>query len=272
MSATTAATATAAGRLQGRVALVVGAGTGIGRATATLFAQEGARVALADIRLDAVRSLARALGDAGCQAEAFAVDVTDEDSVRQLVAGARQRFGELHTLFNSVGGSAPDDGLATELDLAVWERTLTLDLRGTLLTARHAIPAIIDSGGGTVVNMSSGAALLGTGRAHAYASAKGAVNSLTRALAGAYARSGVRVNAICAGRINTERVRQAYGMPGGQPGQGSDHFRAEEIARTYPYWVGEPEDIARIALFLAGDESRMITGSCLEANGGRTAY
>lgn len=259
------------GRLQDRVALLVGAGTGIGRATAVAYAREGARVALADIRVNAARDLARELKAEGATAEAYGVDVTDEDSVRRLVDAVISRFGRLDTLFNSFGGSSPEDAPATELDLSVWERTLTLDLRGTLLMARHAVPAMIRSGGGTLVNMSSGAALLGTGRAHAYASAKGAVNSLTRALAGAYAKHNVRVNAICAGRINTERVREAYGMPGAA-GQHVDHFDVDRISRTYPFWVGEPEDIAAIAVFLACADSRMITGSSIEANGGRSAY
>lgn len=265
-----------AGRLQHKVALLVGAASGIGRATAAAYAREGARVVVADLRGESARVVAADLVASGAIAEAFEVDVTDDASVRQLVERVVERFGRLDTLFNSVGGSLPDDAPATELDLSVWEQAMTLDLRGTLLTARHAIPAIIASGGGTVVNMSSGAALLGTGRAHAYAAAKGGVNALTRALAGAHAKDNVRVNAICAGRINTERVRAAYGIPGGAiataASQRGDHFPADQISSLYPFWTGEPDDIASIAVFLASTESRMITGSAIEANGGRSAY
>lgn len=259
------------GRLAGKVALIIGAGTGIGEAAARIFAREGAKVALADIQFEAVRAVASAISPDHTIAKPFRVNVTDDDSVTQLLEDVVGHFGQLHCLFNTAGGSLPEDSLVTDVPLNVWERTMNLDVRGTLLGCRHAIPKMIASGGGSVINMSSGAALRGSGKAHIYASAKGAIVSLTRNLAGAYAQHGVRANAICCGRINTKRVRETYGIPG-QPGNSEDAMKVDEVIKTYPYWYGEPEDVANIALFLASDESRMITGASIPADGGRSAY
>ena len=147
---------------------------------------------------------------------------------------------------------------------------MQLDLYGTMLSCHHAIPAIVRAGGGAVVNMSSGAALRGASPAHVYSAAKGGILSLTRALAGAYAKDNVRVNAICAGRILTKRILSRFGTPGA-PTPAEDQ-EADQRVKEYPFWVGRPEDIANIALFLTSDESRMITGAAIPADGGRSAY
>jgi NAD(P)-dependent dehydrogenase (short-subunit alcohol dehydrogenase family) len=266
-----AGTPTSRGRLAGKRALVVGAAHGIGRAAALRFAAEGAAVLLADIDAEGVEAAALQVREAGGRARFVAADVTDEASVRAAVAACVDSFGGLDVLFNSAGGSLPEDSWVTDVDLAVWERTIGLDLKGTLLACRHAIPAMIAAGGGAIVNMSSGAALRGASPAHIYTAAKGGVVALTRALAGAYAKRNVRANAICAGRIETERIRRTYGVPG-RPGGVVDRQDATTIVKTYPLWVGTPEDIAGIALFLASDESRMITGAAIPADGGRSAY
>jgi NAD(P)-dependent dehydrogenase (short-subunit alcohol dehydrogenase family) len=259
------------GRLQGKVAFITGGGGGIGEATARMFAREGAAVALADIRAESVRRIAADIVAAGGQAAAYEADVTSEDSISATVESAARQFGAIHVLFNCAGGSLPADAPVTEVDLGVWDKTMTLDLRGTILACRFAVPHIIAAGGGAVVNMSSGAALRGAGKAHIYAAAKGAIISLTRSLAGTYARNNVRANAICSGRINTERIRQTYGIPG-KPGGSVDAMQVDELIKAYPFWFGEPDDIAHIALFLASDESRMITGAAIPADGGRSAY
>ena len=260
------------GRMAGRVAFITGGGAGIGTAAAVMFAQEGAKVAVADINREWGQRAVDAVKAAGGEAIFVHADVRDESSVNAAVGETVARFGKLDTLFCSAGGSLPDDHPVTEVDLeAIWNRTMVLDLKGTMIACKAAMPKIIAAGGGSVVNMSSGAGLRGSNPAHVYTAAKGAIVSLTRTLAGTYAKHNIRVNCICAGRINTERVRKTYGMPG-QPGSAPDRQNVTEQIKTYPFWVGEPEDVAAIALFLASHESRMITGTAIAADGGRSSY
>jgi NAD(P)-dependent dehydrogenase (short-subunit alcohol dehydrogenase family) len=258
-------------RLEGRVAFLVGGGAGIAKVCATMFSREGAKIIVTDINAATGQATADAVNAQGGEALFVKMDVTDEASVVAAVAAGVARFGKIDTLFNSAGGSLPADSPITEVDMAVWDRTMTLDLKGTMLACRHVIPKIVEAGGGAVVNMSSGAGLRGANPAHIYTAAKGAIISLTRALAASYAHDNVRANCICAGRTNTERVRATYGMPG-QPGSAPDRQNVTEQLKTYPFWMGEPEDIAAIALFLASNESRMITGAAIPADGGRSAY
>jgi len=259
------------GRLAGRVAFITGAGSGIARAAAALFAREGAQVAIAEIKPELGGATEKLVRDAGGDALFIQTNVTNEDSVKAAIAAAVRRFGKVDILYNCAGGSVPADSYVTDVDLKVWQHTISLDLLGPILCSRHGIPEIIKAGGGAVVNMSSGAALRGGSPSHIYTAAKGAILSLTRALAGAYAKNNVRVNAICAGRILTERITGNYGTPE-RPGPVTDRQDAVGRAKEYPFWVGKPEDIANIALFLASDESRMITGATIPAEGGRSAY
>jgi NAD(P)-dependent dehydrogenase (short-subunit alcohol dehydrogenase family) len=260
------------GRLAGRVALITGgAAGGIGGAAARIFAREGAKVVVADVKVTEGEASAAAAREAGGEAFFVRTDVTSEEQVRETVRQVVDRFGALQVLFNAAGGSVPEDSLVTDVDLAVWDRTMRLDLLGTIHACRHAIPRIVESGGGAVVNMSSGAALRGASPAHIYTAAKGAILSLTRAMAGAYVHQKVRVNAICAGRILSQRILHTVGTPE-NPGPVVDRQDPAGRARDYPFWVGWPEDIANIALFLASEESRMITGAAIPAEGGRSAY
>ncbi|MBI4190380.1 MAG: SDR family oxidoreductase [Betaproteobacteria bacterium] len=259
------------GRLAGKVAFITGAGSGIARVAAEIFAREGARVAIAEINPEAGRETERIVCESGGDAVFVETDVTREDSVRAAIANTTRRFGKIDVLFNCAGGSLPEDSLVTDVDLNIWNRTMPVNLLGAIMCCRHGIPRLIDSGGGAVVNMSSGAALRGASPAHIYTAAKGAILSLTRAMAGAYAKHSVRVNAICAGRIMTERIVRAYGTPR-EAGLVVDRQDQAGRAREYPFWVGQPVDIANIALFLASDESRMITGATIAADGGRSAY
>lgn len=259
------------GRLQDKVVFISGGGTGIGEAAALMFAEEGARIVVADIRLEAAQAVAQSIAAIGGEALAWLCDVTDEASVRQAFDAAIDRFGSLNALLNNAGGSEPADAPIADVDMAVWERTLNLNVTGTLNCCRHAIPHLVRAGGGAIVNMCSGAALRGSSKSHLYTAAKGAIVSFTRVLAGTYAKDGIRANALCSGRINTERIRQTYGIPG-QPGNSADPMQVDEQVKTYPFWFGEPRDMAGIALFLASDESRMITGAAIPADGGRSAY
>lgn len=254
------------GRLQGKVAFITGAGSGIGLACARLFAREGGHVVIAELMPELGKAAEAEVLEAAGQAIFVQTDVTDEASIARALEATLLRFGALHVLVNCAGGSVPKDGPVTDIDVSVWDHSLTLDLKGTFLCCRHAIPHLVSSGGGSVVNFSSMVALLGR-PVHAYSAAKGGVLSLTRALAASYGPKRVRVNAICPGLVLTERIRAR--VQGGMLGS-SKH--ADFCTETHPFSIGEPEDIAHIALFLASDESRMIHGATLAADGGMSAY
>lgn len=253
-------------RLEGKVAFITGAGAGIGRASAKLFAEEGASVVIAEKNAEAGALVAKEIEAAGGRALAIATDVTDEASVERAVAAAIERFGAIHVLFNCAGGSIPQDGPVADVDLAVWDHTIGLDLKGTLLCCRHVIPKIIEAGGGSVVNSGSVVALMGH-PIHVYAAAKGGVLSLTRSLASTYGRQKVRVNAICPGLVLSDRIKSRMGN-GLMEQAASSGLSLEAL----PFALGEPIDIARVALFLASDESRMIHGAIIPAEGGMSAY
>ena len=217
------------GRLQGRSAFITGAGAGIARVAALLFAREGANVAVIEINEDKGAATAQAVRDAGGDAVFIHTDITQEDSVKSAVTEAVAHLGKLDLLFNCAGGSSLDDGLVTEVDIAkVWNHTMSLDLLGTILCARHVVPEIIKAGGGTVTNMSSGAALRGGSPLHVYTSAKGAMLSLrapwqartcktmcasTRFAPGASRPSATSSNTVsaakAAGLSSTARIRRA---------------------------------------------------------------
>jgi len=253
------------GRLAGKRAVITGAGSGIARAATRMFVAEGAQVAVAEIDEEKGQSSAAEAGDA-----AFYVrtDVTDEDSVKATMEEAKERLGGIDILFNCAGGSLIDDNSVTEVDMSVWDHTIPLDLKGPFLCCRHGVPKLIESGGGAIVNVSSVVALRGNHPAHVYSAAKGGIISLTRSLAGVYSEQGVRSNAICPGLIKTQRVLDRY-IERERPNSRVGSIGTFE---QYPFGVGEPEDIANIALFLASDESRMVNGAIIPAEGGISAY
>jgi NAD(P)-dependent dehydrogenase (short-subunit alcohol dehydrogenase family) len=244
-------------RLAGKVAFITGAGTGIGRATAILFAREGARVAIADIDAAAGEETAHLAGNG---AIALRTDVTDEASVQEAVRTAVQQFGALHILHNNAGGSTPHDNTAVEAPIEEFWRVIRLDLFGTFLGCRIAIPQIIRSGGGSVINMSSNLALMGIAGRDCYTAAKGGVAAITRSMAVEFAFQRVRVNAIAPSATMTDRVRKL--MVG--------NAALDKLANSHLLGLIEPPDIANMALFLASDESRMVTGQVYPVDSGVT--
>lgn len=249
-------------RLEGKTAIVTGGASGIGKASAQLFAAAGANIAILDIGDEAGRALAVEIEGAGGKAMFIRTDVTSEDSVASAFDAALSRYGRIDILHNNAGGSSGRDGSVVDAPLEELSRTLQLDLLGTILTCRSAIPAMAAAGGGSIINMSSVTSMIGVPGIDFYTAAKGAVSALTRTLAVQHAPSRIRVNAIAPGVTMTERVLAASG---GNP---------EKFALSRKQILGpaHPIDIANVALFLASDEARMVTGIVLPADGGASAW
>jgi len=254
------------GRLTDKIVVITGGAAGIGAATAQLCAREGARIVTFDIDVTAGTVVQDDIRRSGGDALFVKTDVTDEDSVKAGFAAALDRYGRIDALANIAGGSAATDAPVDQVDMDLWDKTIALNLKGTLLCCRHAVPLLTGNGGGAIVNTASWAALTGF-RKHIYVSAKGGVVALTRALAGEYAKDGIRANVVCPGGVMTERSRQRYGSPAAA---GGDTPKSQD-ALKYPFFRGEPIDIAYINLFLMSDESKMITGATIQADGGRAS-
>ncbi len=261
------------GRLDGKVAFLTGAGAGIAKATALAFAREGAQVGIAEIHAAAGRAAERDGRAAGGGALFFETDVTRDESVKHAIDSTVAEFGRLDILFNCAGGSLQEDVPVHEMDLAVWHHTIALNLLHPFLCCRHGIPHMMKAGGGSIINVASHLGLKGSEKP-AYAAAKGGIVSFTQTLAAQYADCGIRANAIAPGTVRTERSISRYESRGVTAAKKSSAAMLTRIAKQklYPFSVGEPGDIAAIAVFLASDESRMMTGTTLAADGGRSSY
>lgn len=249
------------GRLDGKRAFITGGGGGIGAASAELFAREGAKVAIAEINKETGTRAAEAAQAAGGEAVFLETDITKPESVEAAVAAAVEAFGGLDVLYNNAGGATPQDGSVLDIPLEEFWRTISVDLYGSFLACRFAIPHIRDAGGGSVINSTSIRAMKGTRGADAYTSAKGGVLTLTKALALQCAPMHIRVNAIAPGAVLTERTK-AMGMKG-------DDER-DNLKR--PLRTGRPIEIAQMALFLASDESSLLNGAIIPVDSGASAY
>lgn len=264
------------GRLERKVALITGGAAGIGRASARLFCAEGAKVIIADVNEADGAAVAEELSADGHDAVFVPLDVTDDNLVKKACDTAAAKFGAIHILVNCAGGSIAADKAVTDVDLDVWDHTISLDLRGTFLVCRHAIPHLRAAGGGSIVNFTSIVALKGSFRGHVYTAAKGGIISFTQALAGKYWRDSIRANAIAPGVILSDRIRERMDVDA-EDSLDEQIGTAMTASKTliderHPMGYGVPEDIANVALFLASDESRMVNGAVIPAEGGAAAY
>ncbi len=251
------------GRLDGKVALITGGASGMGMVASRLFAEEGASVVLTDVADEAGERVAAEIRDAGGRAHYVHADVSVEADAEAMVRAAVERFGGLHVLYNNAGVMLPDDGSVTTTDERIWDRTLAINVKGVAFGCKHGIPAMLASGGGSIINVASFVAWMGAATSQtAYTASKGAVLSMTREIAVEYARKGIRCNALCPGPIETPLLAELL---------------ADEAARQRRFVhipmgrLGRAEELARAALFLASDDSSFMTGASLIVDGGITA-
>lgn len=247
-------------RLQGKLALITGAGEGMGRAAARLFAAEGAHVAVLDLDPAAAQSTVADIEANRGTAVAVTADVADLDAVARAVGQAADALGGLNIVYNNAGVWLPQDGPVTELDPAAWRRTFAINVDGVFHVCRAAIPLLIQAGGGSIINVASINAYRPEPVYDAYAASKGAIVALTRSIAQYHARFGIRANALVPGTIETAMTRDML--------RDNADYR-EHTLRTHPMGrLGQPEDVAYAALYLASDESSWVTGSMQWVDGG----
>lgn len=250
-------------RLKDKVAVITGAGRGIGRVAAELFAREGASVVLVDVCEDRGAEVQRSIHDSGGEAVFIHADVARTGEVEHVFAATQEAYGALHVLYNNAAVFAADDGPVTTLAEEVWDRVLGVNLRGLFLCCKYGVPLIIESGGGSVINTSSSAGVMGIPGCDAYTATKGATIALTRSMAVEFGPQGVRVNCIAPAGVDTEMLRESSL-------DNADFDEAHFLERAPLRRYGAPGEIARLALFLASDESSYLNGAVIRADGGIT--
>jgi len=250
-------------RLDGKVALITGAGNGMGRVASVLFAQEGARIVVADWSEAGGAETVAAVEAAGGEAAFVKVDVAKAEQVEAMIAVAMDRFGSLDVLYNNAGIFPADDGGVTETPEPTWDRVMEVNLKGVWLGCKFGVPAMLASGGGSIVNVASFVALMGAATAQiAYTASKGGVLAMTREIAVEYGRQGIRANSLCPGPIATPMLEELMSDP---------DRRARRLVHIPMGRLGQAEELAKAALFLASDESSFMTGAQLVVDGGITA-
>jgi NAD(P)-dependent dehydrogenase (short-subunit alcohol dehydrogenase family) len=251
------------GRLDGKVALITGGASGMGKVASELFAREGAKVVLTDVADPTGEAAAQAIRDQGLEAHYVHANVSSETDAEAMVAAALERYGALHVLYNNAGVMLGDDGSVTSTDEGIWDRTLAVNVKGVAFGCKYGIPAMIAGGGGSVINVASFVAWMGAATSQtAYTSSKGAVLAMTREIAVEYARQGIRCNALCPGPIDTPLLAELLS----DPAKRQRRFVHIPMGR-----LGRAEELAKAALFLASDDSSFMTGASLIVDGGITA-
>ena len=251
------------GRLDGKVALITGGASGMGMVASQLFASEGAKVVLTDIGDEAGEQVAEKIRADGGEAIYVHADVSSEMDAKQMVDAAVRNYGKLTVLYNNAGVMLHADGSVHSTDETVWDLTLGINVKGVAHGCKYGIPAMIESGGGSVINVASFVAWMGAATSQtAYTASKGAVLAMTREIAVEYARKGIRCNALCPGPIETELLRTLL----------SDEVKRQRRFVHIPMGrLGKAEELAKAALFLASDDSSYMTGASLIVDGGITA-
>ncbi|HEX6656356.1 MAG TPA: glucose 1-dehydrogenase [Candidatus Limnocylindria bacterium] len=250
-------------RLQDKVAIITGAGSGMGRVAAQMFAAEGASIVVAEFDQAAGDETVRLVTEAGGQATFVQADVSREDDARRMVEEAVSAYGRVDVLYNNAGVMPEADHSVIDTDVETWDKVMAVNLRGVFLGCKHAIPRMVEQGSGSVINISSFVAILGCSVPQdAYTASKGAVLSLTRSLAVQFGPSGVRTNAICPGPIETPLLMDWLVK--------DEEAKRLRLARNPTGRFGKPEEVVNLAIYLASDESRWTNGAAMVIDGGIT--
>jgi NAD(P)-dependent dehydrogenase (short-subunit alcohol dehydrogenase family) len=251
------------GRLDGKVSLITGAASGMGRIAAGLFASEGSKVVLSDVAEGPGREAAEEIQADGGEASFVRADVSSAADAEAMVRFAAETYGGLNVLYNNAGVFLSDDGGTVETPEEVWDRVIDINLKGVWLGCKFGIPAMLESGGGSIINVASFVALMGAATPQvAYTATKGGVLSMTREIAVEYARRGIRANALCPGPIETPLLAELLAEPAA---------RLRRMVHIPMGRLGQADEVARAALFLASDDSSLMTGAALVVDGGITA-
>jgi NAD(P)-dependent dehydrogenase (short-subunit alcohol dehydrogenase family) len=250
-------------RLRNKVALITGGGSGIGKASCLLFAKEGAKVIVVDLKQDTAEATAAEIRKAGGDAKAFAADVSRARDAESMVRFAEERYGALHVAFNNAGVFHPNDDSVTNTSEEIWDMVIDVNLKGVFFGCKYQIPALQRAGGGSIINTASFVAVMGAAAPQiAYTASKGGVLAMTREIAVEFARQNIRVNALCPGPVETPLLAELLSDPA---------RRQRRLVHIPPGRFGKPEEMANAALFLASDESSFVNGSTFLVDGGITA-